>query len=54
MERNQKVTLLFTDWQKRFWTRKRKAPYPTTDYGDLQGWEELSNKCPLLGIGDTS
>lgn len=49
MER--KGILLFTDWEKGFWTIWREAPYPKKSYTDLSGWDELRKKCPLPGVG---
>lgn len=50
-EAMKKVMLLATAWTSDYWESDKEAPYPKTKYSFLTGWEELSNNCPLAGLG---
>lgn len=46
-----KCLLLATDWEPDYWEKEKKAPYRKRKYTDLVEWNELSENCPLPGIG---
>ena len=46
-----KVLLLATAWQPDYWESDKEAPYPKTKYTDIPEWDDLSESCPLPGIG---
>lgn len=45
-----KVVILRTAWSKNFWEKERQAPFPHIEY-DRSKWNELSQNCPLPGLG---
>ena len=45
------VLLLATAWTSDYWESDKEAPYPKNKYTDLTGWDDLSKRCPLPGIG---
>lgn len=46
-----KILLLATKWTDAYWESDSEAPYKQAKYTDLPGWNDLSNSCPLPGIG---
>ena len=46
-----KILLLATLFQPDYWESDKEAPYPRHRYTDLLEWNDLSNSCPLPGIG---
>ncbi|ROL56130.1 hypothetical protein D9V84_09410 [Bacteroidetes/Chlorobi group bacterium Naka2016] len=46
-----KVILLATAWHSDYWESDKEAPYPGTTYTQLKEWDELSQNCPLAGLG---
>ena len=46
-----KILLLATLFQQDYWESDKEAPYPRHRYTDLLEWNDLSNSCPLPGIG---
>jgi len=46
-----RVILLATGWQPDYWDSDKEAPYYRTIYSEIANWDDLSNACPLPGIG---
>jgi hypothetical protein len=45
-----KVILLATSW-KDYWDSDKEASYHKLKYHELHGWEDLSQTCPIAGLG---